>query len=106
MAQSVGINPACASFTYELRNSIEHARFGFDLHPRIAEKENIGISGVEESLNAWRRVVLWINDVHTPLLRFILAINSDASRRRLRPYYNDAGHPICFEELPQFLFQD
>ena len=51
MAHCVGINPAGAGFTDDLRHSIEHARSGLDVHTRIAEKEDIGIGSVEESLN-------------------------------------------------------
>jgi hypothetical protein len=64
MAHCVGINPAAAGFTYDLRHSIEHARSGLDVYTRITEKEDIGIGSVEESLNTCGRVVLWIDDVH------------------------------------------
>jgi hypothetical protein len=54
MAHCVGVNPAGAGFTHHLRHSIKHARSRLDVHPRIAEKENIGIGIVEDSLNTRR----------------------------------------------------
>jgi hypothetical protein len=48
----VGIDPTSARFTHDLRHSIEHPSARLDVHPRIAEKENVGIGSVEESLNA------------------------------------------------------
>src|SRR6267378_6494674 len=103
MAHRVGINPASAAIEYDLRHSFEHARSGLDLHSRITEKENIGIGSVEHSLNTRRRVVLWINDVHIPPHRIILATNCNASRYRLRAHDHDARHSIRLEELAQFL---
>jgi hypothetical protein len=38
MACGVGINPPAAGFTYEPRHSIEHARFGLEVHTRSADK--------------------------------------------------------------------
>src|SRR5208282_5510603 len=70
MACCVGINPAAAGFTYDPRHPIEHARSGLDVHTRISEKEDIGVGGVDESLNTRGRVVLWIDDVHIPPRRF------------------------------------
>src|SRR5208282_549583 len=106
MAHCVGINPAGAGFTYDLRHSIEHARSRLDVHTRITEKENIGIGSIEDSLNTCGRVVVWIDDVHTPPRRVILATNCNASRHPLRAHDNDASHPICLEKLAQFLFHD
>src|ERR1700722_1809836 len=70
MADRVGIDPAGARLTNDLRHSIEHARAGLDVHPRVADKENIGIGSVEESLNARGRVVLWIDDVHESVILY------------------------------------
>ena len=70
MADRVGINPAGAGFTDDLRHSIEHARSGLDVHTRITEKEHVGIGRVDESLNTRGGVVLWIDDVHLPPRRF------------------------------------
>ena len=52
MADSVGIDPAGAGFADDIRHSIEHARSGIDVRTWIAEKEHVGIGGVEEPLNA------------------------------------------------------
>ena len=123
MADRVGIDPATAGLTYDLRHSLGHARSGLDVHTRITEKQDIGIGSVEEPLNTCGRVVHWIDDVHTPPRRFtplllcaegirlidkrvILATRRNASRHPLRPHDNDAGHPICLEKLGQFLFHD
>ena len=43
MADRVGIDPASAGIADDLRHSIEHARSGLDIHPRVAEKEDVGI---------------------------------------------------------------
>ncbi len=51
MACCVGIDPAAAGFTDDLRHSIEHARSGLDVHTRITEKQHVGIGSVEDSLN-------------------------------------------------------
>ena len=42
----------------------------------------------------------------TPPRRVILAANCDASRYRLWPHDDDAGHPICLEKFAQLLFHD
>ena len=44
--------PEVTSFGDDVRDAIEHARPGLDLHARVAEKENIGIRGVDQSLNS------------------------------------------------------
>jgi hypothetical protein len=83
MACGIGINPAAAGFTYDPRHSIEHARFGLEIHTRIADKDHVGIGGVDESLNTRGRVVLRIDDVHLPPHSF--APSSVCAMRRVTP---------------------
>src|SRR5258708_30057587 len=83
MACGVGIDPAATGFTQDPRHSIEHAGSGSDVHPRIAEKEDIGVRGVDESLYIRGGIVFRIDDIHISHCRFALSLRCDEGTRRI-----------------------